>query len=270
MHEISVVIPTYNRDKYIGNAIKSVLVQEGQGEVFEIVEILIIDDGSTDDTEAVVKKFGEQKIVYHRFSQNRGPLEAWNTGIDMAKGEWIAFQDSDDIWHKDKLKKQVTYSREHKELSLISHPFRALFNDGSEMVTRVVDSKDMINELAVSNFIGTPTMLVSREALVDVGGFNKDISALQDWDFVVRFADKYKVGMVPDVLLDVDMTVEGMSKDASKYYESRCKIIAWNKDIFVKYGCFDEAVRSLLMHAKNNNVLDMVGRMLELSLADQA
>ena len=124
----------------------------------------------------------------------------------------------------------------------------------------------MIKELALSNFIGTPTMLVKKDKLIEMGGFNREISALQDWDFMVRFADRYKVGMIPDVLLDVDMTVEGMSKDASKYYESRCRIIAGNRDIFIRHGCFDDAVNSLLEHANRNGILDQVGRMLELYL----
>lgn len=267
MHNISVVIPTYNRAQYIEKAVRSVLEQKGQGETFCIVEILIIDDGSTDNSEEIINRIGSSLIVYHRLPCNKGAIEAWNTGIGMAKGEWIAFQDSDDRWHEDKLEKQVKYANEHKDVSLITHPFKAFFSDGSTMVTRVVSEDDMVKELAISNFIGTPTMLVKKEAILNLGGFKKDISALQDWDFVIRLADKYRIGMIEDVLLDVDMTVEGMSKDASKYYESRCRIIAENKDIFIKNSCFDDAVRSILLHAENNGVLEQAGRMLELYLS---
>ena len=184
----------------------------------------------------------------------------------MAKGDWIAFQDSDDEWHIDKLLKQTQFLREHDECDMVSHPFRAFFSDGSEMCTRVVDGDRMIEELAISNFIGTPTMLIRRTALIDMGGFNPEIKALQDWDFVVRFANRYKIEMIPDVLLNVNMSVEGMSADASKYYESRCRIIADNKDIFMEHNCFDDAVKSLLLHAQKNEILDEVGRMLELYL----
>lgn len=267
--DISVIIPTYNREKYIKKAVESVLAQRGQGRDFSIIEVLIVDDGSTDNTEEIVKSIDSRLIVYHRFEKNKGAIEAWNTGIEMAKGEWIAFQDSDDRWHEDKLEKQTAYLSAHRDVSMVAHPFRAFFTDGSETVTRVVDSENMIKELAVSNFIGTPTMLIKREALIEMGGFNRNIRALQDWDYVVKFADRYKIGMVPDVLLDVDMTVEGMSKDASNYYESRCKIIAGNKDIFIKNGCFDDAVRSLLMHADSNGVLGSVGKMLELYLKSE-
>ena len=266
MYKISVVIPTYNRERYIRHALESVLNQVGQGEGFDITEVLVIDDGSTDNTEEVIKKINSEKIVYHKLPCNRGAIAAWNTGINMAKGDWIAFQDSDDEWHKEKLSKQTMYLREHEDCDMVSHPFRAFFSDGSDICTRVVESERMIEELAISNFIGTPTMLIRREALIEMGGFNPEIKALQDWDFVVRFADRYKIGMISDVLLNVNMTVEGMSADASKYYESRCSIIANNKDIFLAHNCFDMAVKSLLTHAKNNDVLDKVGRMLELYL----
>ncbi len=187
MYDISVIIPTYNREQYIEKAVKSVLDQRDQDKDFCIAEILIVDDGSTDNTEAVVKRIGSTKIIYHRLPENRGAIEAWNTGINMAGAEWIAFQDSDDRWHEDKLQKQIKYANENKELSMIAHPFRAFFPDGSETVTRVVDHDNMIKELALSNFIGTPTMLVKKDKLIEMVGFNREFSALQFVDFIFRF-----------------------------------------------------------------------------------
>ena len=266
MYRISVVIPTYNREKHIKHAVESVLAQEGQGEVFDMFEVLIIDDGSTDNTEDIVQGITDERIIYHKLPTNKGAVVAWNTGISIAEGDWIAFQDSDDEWHSDKLLKQIRYLSEHEDCDLVSHPFRAFFADGSEICTRVVDSEDMIEELARSNFIGTPTMLVRRSALLEMGGFNPEIKSLNDWYFVIGFVKKYKIGMVPDVLLDVNMGVEGMSADISAYYESRCRIISDNKEILLEHNCFDEAVRSLLIHAEKNDILAEVGRMLELFL----
>ena len=266
MYRISVVIPTYNREKYIEKSLRSVLEQEKQGKTFEITEVVIVDDGSVDDTKGVIDRIGDDRIVYHKFEQNRGALVAWNTGIRMTKGDWIAFQDSDDEWHPDKLVKQVKYASEHTDCDLISHPFRAFFTDGRDVTTKVYHGEDIIRELAVQNFIGTPTMLIRREAIWEMGGFKESIKALQDWDFVIRFADKYKIGMIDDVLLNVNMIVEGMSADASKYYESRCKIISDNRDILMRHGCFEDAVKSLFLHAEKNDLLETVGKMLELYL----
>ena len=91
---------------------------------------------------------------------------------------------------------------------------------------------------------------------------------MEDWEFVLRFADKYEIGMIPEVMIDSYMTSTGVSSDASNYYESRCRMIAWNRDILTAHDCFDSAVRSLLIHAKENGVLEAVGKMLELYLKE--
>ncbi|OQX54719.1 MAG: hypothetical protein B5M53_05570 [Candidatus Cloacimonas sp. 4484_209] len=99
---VSVIIPTYNRAHLIRRAIQSVLNQ-----TYQDFEIIIVDDGSTDDTEEVVKSFKNERIRYIRQEKNEGAAAARNTGIKMAKGEYIAFQDSDDEWLPEKLEKQM-------------------------------------------------------------------------------------------------------------------------------------------------------------------
>ncbi len=266
MYNISVVIPTYNRAEYINRAVSSVLNQTGQGGDFEISEVVVVDDASDDNTEEILNEIDDARIVYHRLEKNGGANAARNKGIIIATGNWIAFQDSDDEWCDDKIKKQVEYAKEHTDCDMITHPFKAFFSDGTDMTTRIVDSDIMIEELAKRNFIGTPTMLVKKEALDNIGGFDVNMKALQDWDLAVRFASKYRIGMVPEVLLNVNMKVEGISANASRYYESRCRLISKNRDIFIEHGCFDEAVKCLLLHAQKNGLLESVGKMLELYL----
>ncbi len=266
MYSISVIIPTFNRQDYISNSIESVLNQKGQGLKYEIVEILIVDDCSSDNTGEIVKNMEDSRIIYHKLPQNGGAAAARNAGVNMAKGEWVAFQDSDDLWHEDKLKKQTDYIDLHPDVALVSHPIRAFFADGSEFCTGTVEEEDPVVCLADRNYYDTPTMLVKKDKFCSINGFNTELKALEDWDFALRFADKYKMGMVSEALLDADMVVEGVSADASKYYESRCRMIAENRDIFISHGCFDAAMKSLLVHAQKNDVLDGVGRMLELYL----
>lgn len=267
MYSISVVIPTYNRAEYIGKAVKSVIGQNGQGIDYEIKEIIVVDDGSTDNTEEVIRSIGDERIVYHRCETNGGANKARNIGIELASSEWIAFQDSDDEWLPDKLRVQIEYLKSHPDCMMVSHPIRAVFPEGKETVTDVfTDDTDLIKELATHNFVGTPTMIVERERILEIGGFDLRLKALEDWDLAIRFADRYGIGMVPDVLMIADMTVEGMSADASKYYDSRCRIIASLRDIFMRHDCFEAAVENLLNHARDNGVLEQVGRILEMYL----
>ncbi len=269
MYEISVVIPTYNREKYIKNAVESVLAQKGKSGSFSIREIIIVDDESVDNTEEIVKSINDDRIRYIKLAVNSGASEARNIGVKAADSDWIAFQDSDDLWHKDKIEKQVKYLADHPDVYMVSHPVKAVFEDGSVLYTGISEEPDMVPELAERNYYDTPTILINRECFLNSGGFDNSLKALEDWDFSIRFADKYKIGMVNEVLLDSQMVSNGISSGARNYYESRCKMIAWNKEIFLKHNCFDRAVRSLLTHAESNDVLEEVGRMLELCLMER-
>ena len=266
MYRISVIIPTFNRRDYIKKSIESVLKQKGQKRRYEITEILVIDDCSSDNTEDVVKSLDDSRILYHRLLRNSGAATARNTGSDMAKGDWIAFQDSDDLWHEDKLEKQTEYIERHPNVSMVSHPIRAFLADGSNLCTGIIDEGDPVKYLADRNYFDTPTMLIQKSKFSEINGFSTKLTALEDWEFALRFADRYEIGMVPEPLIDSDMITEGISADASKYYESRCRMIADNRDILTSHKCFDNAIRSLFVHAQKNGVLDSVGKMMELYL----
>ncbi len=268
MFNISVVIPTFNREKYIKKSIESVLDQEGQGIGYELEEIVVVDDGSTDDTEMTVRRIADERIRFNKMEANSGAGAARNKGVSIAKGDWVAFQDSDDVWDRSKLAKQVEYLKDNPDVSMVSHPIKAVFDDGSEIVTSVSNANNMVKVLAERNLFDTPTMLIKRECFIALEGFNVELKALEDWEFALRFADKYRIGMVPEVLIESEMISNGVSSGAANYYESRCKMIAWNRDILISYGCFDDAVRSLLTHAQKNGIIDKVGKMLELYLSE--
>lgn len=268
MFDISVVIPTYNREKYIRKAIESVLSQTGQGRDYFINEVIVVDDGSIDNTETVIDSIRDERVRLLKSTGNSGAATARNTGVDAANGDWIAFQDSDDVWYIDKLQKQVDYLKDHADVDMVSHPIKAVFDDGSELITRFVESKDIVRFLAERNCFDTPTMLIRRDCFIKLGGFDARLKALEDWEFALRFADKYKIGMIPEVLIESEMISGGVSSGVSNYYESRCMMIAHNRDILISHGCFNEAVRSLLEHAKRNDILEQVGKMLELYLSE--
>ncbi len=268
MYTISVIIPTYNREKYIRSSLLSVLGQKGQGDAFDMIEVIVVDDCSSDNTEEVIRNLNEGRIIYKKLDKNSGPAAARNAGAAMAKGDWIAFQDSDDKWHEDKLIKQIEYLNEHPEISMVSHPVRAIFEDGNEIITQTVSERNMVPYLAERNYYDTPTMLIKNESFLATGGFDPELKALEDWEFALRFADRYIIGMVSDVLIDSKMMSNGVSSSAANYFESRCRMISKNRDILIKHDCFDSAVKSLLIHAKKNDVFDMVGKMLELYLTE--
>ena len=167
---------------------------------------------------------------------------------------------------KDKLKEMCLYIEKHPDAQLYSHWYTAQTAEDEAVEVGIDEREDYLEELAVRNFIGSPTFFVDKDAFNDVGGLDEQITALEDWEFLVRFASKYKIRVVPKSLMQVDLISEGMSSDIGKYYDSRCYIIAKNRQILLERNLFDKAVESLLISAKKNGVLENVGRILEAYL----
>ena len=266
MFEISVVLPTYNRANTLKAAIDSVLCQEGDGDSFKINELIVVDDGSTDSTPELIESIADDRLRYIQQKENGGAAHARNTGVEEAASEWIAFQDSDDLWMKDKLLKQVGFLTEHQEYNMVVHPILALMEDGKEIVTTVNDENDQVAALAVKNFVGTPTILTRKRAFLECGGFDEKMHALEDWEFGLRFASKGRIGILQEALLEADMRVEGVSANMYAYYEGRCYMLAKHKELLMSHGCFETALESMFLHAQENGVLQQAGKIMEIYL----
>ena len=202
MHDISVIIPAWNRAHIIGNAIKSVLEQ-----TYPFRELIVVDDASSDNTEEVVRSFADERIVYHRQAVNGGAAAARNAGVNLASSGIIAFLDSDDIWLPEKLEKQMAYWELHPDYSMIYSRFhyRADSEDGYAPFEGLEDRKmegDLYLELLEKNVIGTPTMLVDRACFLECGAFDVSLRSLEDWEFAVRFAKDYLIGFVNESLTE--------------------------------------------------------------------
>lgn len=103
---VSIISPSYNTSQFIGEMIESVLMQS-----YSDWELIIIDDASSDNTDEIVSSYSDERIIYLKNDKNRGAAYSRNRALKLAKGEWIAFLDSDDLWEKDKLAKQLTYMK---------------------------------------------------------------------------------------------------------------------------------------------------------------
>lgn len=209
---VSVIIPTYNREKVIARAIESVIDQS-----YSKLEIIIIDDNSTDNTEEIVKKITDRRIVYKKLDRRRGPAYARNMGVKLAAYDLIAFQDSDDVWMQDKLEMQIKYMEENKDFDMVY----CAFMHGGERNYKVPSNKhskshlegEIYKELLRENKIGTPTMLVKKQVFEQVGGFNIDIHAYEDWEFAIRVAKEHKIGYVDKILVEAYSSNDGVNSN---------------------------------------------------------
>ncbi|PIP27332.1 MAG: hypothetical protein COX30_02450 [Candidatus Moranbacteria bacterium CG23_combo_of_CG06-09_8_20_14_all_39_10] len=199
---ISIVTPVFNREKLIVECIRSVQEQEYQN-----YEHIIIDDCSTDDTTTVIESFAktDARIILVKSLTNSGakPGKVRNIGIKMAKGELIAFLDSDDIWEKEKLSKQLDFFQTN-DLDFSYHPLARLGanSDGpTSFWGRDCFQKDFFRGLFLSNFIPTCSVLVKKKALEDVNFFDESLKYSEDYFLWLLLSLKnYKIGFLGDVL----------------------------------------------------------------------
>ena len=200
--KISVVIPTYNYGRFIAEAIESALVQTRKPD-----DVIVVDDGSTDETEAAVRRLEADRVRYIR-QPNAGVCVARNRGVAESSGDLIAFLDADDTWEPTKLEKQLAMFEADPEIGLVHCGMREF--DGESGETRVLrlDGQDgwVAHEILLWErpaIIGPGgTIMVNREAFASVGGFDERMKVGEDWDFCYRVARRYKVGFVREPLVN--------------------------------------------------------------------
>lgn len=185
MPAVSVIIPTYNYGRFIGAAVQSVLDQ-----TFRDCEIIVVDDGSTDNTAQVVSQFGDR--VTYLFQPNRGKSAARNRAIQEATGQWVAFLDADDRWLPSKIERQLEILKLTGEQAAVHSNFSIVNEDRSmhlywrEQVPESVAKGLEASDLVLWNVVGTLTVMVSRDKVLDVGGFDEGQLSAEDWDLWLR------------------------------------------------------------------------------------
>lgn len=182
---VSIITPTYNRAKYIKRAIQSALVQ-----TYQNIEIIIIDDGSIDDTKEVIKSYVADKRIHYLYQENQGVSKARNKAIKIAKGKYIALLDSDDFWQNPKkLEKQVKFLEEHPNYVLTSGGMIRIDEAGKEIFKffNPETDEEIRKGMLFSCIISPSAAVFSRKAWELVGGFDENCFDLsEDWDLWLK------------------------------------------------------------------------------------
>lgn len=217
---VSVVLPTFNRANLLPRAVDSVLAQS-----FSDIELLVVDDGSTDDTERYVRGLDDARVHYIRTAANRGQAAARNEGIRRSRARWIAFQDSDDEWVADKLKWQLAAMAANPRAAavygdLLRHPVHGepfLIAAPEVEPGRLLDDR----RSAYATFgIGIQTAMFRREALETLQGFDEQMRCFEDLDLFLRVLKRWPMIRVPHVLVHYHET-DGVSKNQLHEHAAR-------------------------------------------------
>lgn len=221
---VSIVLPTYNRARLLSRAVKSILDQ-----TYPNFELIVVDDCSTDNTEGVVKEFQDDRIRYIRHEKNQGAPIARNTGIRAAKGKYIAFQDSDDVWCSTKLEKQVNaFNSAPIDLGVIYTSFWLIDNDKEIMVpsSLVKQTEGKIhNTLLAMNFVSLSSAIVKKECFVNVGMF-ENIPRFQDWELWLRISKYYSFKHLSEPLVKVYRQSDSISRNTDVLISARKYILS--------------------------------------------
>ena len=194
--QVTVIIPTYNRDWIVGEAIDSVLIQD-----FSDYELIVVDDGSEDETAAILATYGDKIKVLRQ--PNRGVSAARNAGIASATGSLVAFLDSDDLWLPQKLSTQVKFFAEHPK-AVINQTQEHWIRNGVRVnpKKRHLKFSGMIFERLLAICLVSPSAVMIKKTLFDaVGVFDERLPACEDYDLWLRISSRYPVHLIDTPLI---------------------------------------------------------------------
>lgn len=230
---VSIILPTYNRADTIRKSIRSILEQ-----TYTHFELIVVDDGSDDHTEQVVNRFDDTRLRYTAHAENKGVSAARNTGITMAQGNIIAFQDSDDIWLKEKLQKTVDGFRSAPpEVGVV---YTGMWRNGNEnrryLPSSAVEPKEgNINESIIHhNFVSTQMASVRSECFDTVGLFDERLPALVDWELWIRIAAYYQFNYIDEPLVWSTVRADSISNKPEEIVRAREYIVNKHRNRFDK------------------------------------
>lgn len=227
MKKVSVIMPTYNRSYVISRAICSVINQTCTD-----WELIIVDDGSKDDTKDRVVSFKDSRIKYIYYEKNRGGNYARNLGMKNSSGEYIAFLDSDNEWNCDYLEKQLKQFENNFEEVHFVFARTLIINNTYNCIFPIIDKKDiqteeeMMKKLMYTNILDTNVCIMKRIIYEQLGGFNEELRRSQDWEYFLRvFRSKaYKFKFNDEVLCVNHVQDNSITNNTSLYWDARLYI----------------------------------------------
>ncbi len=216
---VSVIIPTHNRSRTLGAAIFSVLTQ-----TYKNIEVIVVDDGSSDETDNILENINDKRLRALRLEKNRGASAARNIGIKAARGSFVAFQDSDDIWLPEKIEKQLkSYYEMNDKFDNVVGVFcrfvKILENNRSVVIP---EEKNLLfmdgnyhDLLLHHNIVGTPTLLIDVEKMDHIVRFDESLRNLEDWDLALTLTESHRLAFVDDVMVCSPTSTDGINKESS-------------------------------------------------------
>lgn len=229
---VSIVIPTYNRAHLIKKSLKSVLNQ-----TYQNFEIIVVDDGSTDNTQEILESFNENRIKYIKHKQNKGTAAARNTGIKHSKCDFIAFQDSDDEWFPEKLEKEMkAFENSTIKVGVVYTGLWYVKNNSKKYVPYPQITKkegNIHDELLTGNFV-SGLSVIRKICFEKLGLFNESLPSLEDWELYIRISKYFCFKFIDEPLAAAYCSSDSASINYSNLTKSSELILEKHFEYFNK------------------------------------
>lgn len=240
---VATVIPTMDRPDRVRNAVESVI-----GQTYPHIEIVVVDDSAGDETAAIIgdlrEDISEKELTYISNSEPRGVSAARNQAISVTDTDYIAFLDDDDLWEPTKTERQLsTFRHGPKSLAAVYCGFRSVTDTGKHLHTKIPEHRgNIFEDLLVKDVVGPPsTVMIRRNAIEDVGGFNEEYQHHEDWELYLRLAEKYEFDVNPEALTIRTIHDDATSNEIKAALKHRERIISSRETELYNNDLYDSA-----------------------------
>ena len=248
--KVTVLMSVYNGEKYIKEAIDSILNQ-----TFKDFEFLIINDGSTDRTAEIIRNYSNTRIKIHKNKENFGLTKSLNIGLKLARGEYIARQDADDMSMSERLEKELDFLETHKDYAVVG-TFVKIMNENSKIIRlldRPLEDKQIREFLKKDNCITHGSSMIRMESFYDVGSYDESMERSQDYELWLRISKKYRMANIPEYLYiwrNHKDNIEAKYKGEQEIFVALAKV---KNDILDIKQTTRHFINSLLKKKENSN-----------------
>jgi len=227
---ISIITPTFNRERTIPLAVESVLAQS-----YGNWELLIIDDGSRDSTRERLSSYLEDDRIQYFFQENQGQSIARNLGLEHARGELVCFLDSDDLWVPEKLEQQVALMKAHPEVDVLHSDEIMIDEEGHELSRKNMRrySGRIARQMLADNSVSINTVMARRACFDAMGGFSGRYAVADDYDIWLRFSARFTFLYVPEYWGYYRVMVDQISSNKDRRFAANEHIV---RDFIQEYG----------------------------------
>lgn len=230
---VSVVIPCYNRKDRLLACLSSVLSQS-----YDNIEVIVVDDGSTDNVRELFTNIADPRLRFLRYEKNQGACHARNYGAERSHGEYIAFQDSDDVWYPDKIERQLAFLKDSgADMCFCGMDRVSAKGNGYYFPVHGFSPENALEQFLAENRAGTQTMLMRRQVFERLR-FDESFRRYQDWDFAIRAAANFKLAYLPLALARSEVGEDSISF-AVKSYPALQKLYTKHLALYKQYPAAD-------------------------------